>query len=160
VITYFWFFLITFHFLKKKRRRSRTRCRFKRHCACSFSLRMQRQGRGSLIFPVRHSLSLHSTCPRKPALPIPTIPCQHKKKKEGTMPRGGYAKAAPRHLTLYLDRVGWPSPPDSYKYRGECRSREKRKKRKPRGGKNFGEREKGNDREGRRLGGSAKKKGK
>jgi hypothetical protein len=74
------------------------------------------------------------------------------------MPRGGYAKAAPRHLTLRLDRVRWPSPPDSYKYRGECRSREKRKKRKPKGGKNFGEREKGSDREGRRLGGSVKKK--
>jgi len=26
------------------------------------------------------------------------------------MPWGGYAEAAPRHLTLRLDRVGWPFP--------------------------------------------------
>jgi hypothetical protein len=32
------------------------------------------------------------------------------KKRDGTMLWGGYAKAAPRHLTLRLDRVRWPSP--------------------------------------------------
>jgi hypothetical protein len=45
------------------------------------------------------------------------------KKIEGTMPWGGYSKAAPRHLTLRLDKVGWPSPPASYKYRGRTRNR-------------------------------------
>jgi len=32
------------------------------------------------------------------------------KKREGTMPWGGYAEAAPHHLTLHLDKVGWPFP--------------------------------------------------
>jgi hypothetical protein len=95
----------SFLFLKKKNTKQ---CHFKQHCS-SFSP-------GWATGEEEAFLKIFFSCPLSLSLSPLTqpIPCHH---------YGRNRRPMPDHYTLCLDRVGWPSPPASYKYRGRTKDK-------------------------------------